>query len=374
MNRKGFSIYRKGARGAWYVSWTDGTGRRRVSRASDDKRIAAEIGRRKVAEADRVRGGVVDAQESHARDAANLNITAHIDAWEKSLKSKGRTASYIKQQRSRVAAIFEAAGVQCLADLKREKVQDVLGRIAEDGTPQTANHYRTAVRMFSRWCFKTDRTIADRLFGVELVAAHGETFSRTPFNADALARLLAAAEARTNKRHVLPSTDRAMYYRIMAYTGFRLSEAASLTPESFNLGNPATVTVQAGYSKRRRRDEQLIPQDVAAVIRPWLKDRPAGERLFPITKWTLRKTFLADCKAAGIEAAAGERLGLHSLRRFYITSVVRGGGLAVAQQLARHSTPKLTAKYTDLELHDLERGIAGLPAVEGKKAERKRIG
>lgn len=374
MKRKGFSIYQKGGRGAWYVSWTDGQGRRRAIKGSDDKRIANEIGRAKVAEADRVRCGVVDPREAKAKTAAQLNITAHIDDYEKALKSKGRTAGYIKLVRSRVIALFETSGIQCLADISQEQVQDTLGRIAESASPQTANHYRTAVRMFSRWCLRTHRTVTDLLFGVEMVAAPGETFRRTPITADALVRLLTATEARTNKRHVLPSIDRAMYYRVMAYTGFRLSEAASLTPESFDLGNPATITVEAGYSKRRRRDEQIIPQDVAAVIRPWLKDKKPGERLFPVTKWTLKKTFLADCKAAGIEAAEGERLGIHSLRRFYITSVVRGGGLAVAQQLARHSTPKLTAKYTDLELHDLQRGIAGLPPAKVAKAEQKKIG
>lgn len=371
---KGYSIYRKGRRGPWYVAWTDGQGRRRVQKASDDKKTANEIGRAKANDADRVRCGVVNAKELKAKDAAELNITEHIDDWEKELKGKGRTPRYVKMQRARVVAVLETSGIECLADISQERVADTLGRIAESATPQTANHYRAAVRMFSRWCLKIHRTATDLLFGVDPIAAHGETFRRTPITADALARLLAVTEQRTHERHVLAATDRAMYYRIMAYTGFRLSEAASLTPESFSLGNPAKITVDAAYSKRRRRDEQIIPQDVAAVIRPWLADKPAGERLFPVTAWRVRTLFQKDCAAAGIEAAEGERLGVHSLRRFYITSVVRGGGLAVAQQLARHSTPKLTAKYTDLELHDLERGIAGLPAVKPATGERKRIG
>jgi hypothetical protein len=47
--------------------------------------------------------------------------------------------------------------------------------------------------------------------------------------------------------------DRAMMYVLAAWTGYRRGEIGSLTRESFDLASdPATVTVEAGHSKRRR--------------------------------------------------------------------------------------------------------------------------
>ncbi len=66
-------------------------------------------------------------------------------------------------------------------------------------------------------------------------------------------------------------------------------EIGSLTIRSFDLdSNPATVTVEAAYSKRRRQDKQVLHPVVVERLRHWLQDRePAdGELLFPIDKRT----------------------------------------------------------------------------------------
>ena len=53
--------------------------------------------------------------------------------------------------------------------------------------------------------------------------------------------------------------ERAMLYRLAMETGFRSSELRSLSRSSFDLdGDPPTVTVEAAYSKRGRRDT-LVP-------------------------------------------------------------------------------------------------------------------
>jgi integrase len=168
-----------------------------------------------------------------------------------------------------------------------------------------------------------------------------------------------------------------MYYRIMANTGFRRNEAASLTPESFALDDPEQphIIVEAAYSKRRKRDTQPITREFAELLRPWLAGRSVAKPVIDFPKWmNLERVFRADCEAAGIEPVDGEILGVHSLRRFYITSVVRSAGLAVGQDLARHSTPALTKKYADLDMTDYRKGLAGLPPVAAEKKEQKKIG
>ncbi len=80
-----------------------------------------------------------------------------------------------------------------------------------------------------------------------------------------------------------------MTYVLSAYTGFRKGEIGSLTIRSFDLdSNPATVTVEAAYSKRRRQDKQVLHPVVVERLRRWLRDRSPGddEILFPIDKRT----------------------------------------------------------------------------------------
>ena len=54
-------------------------------------------------------------------------------------------------------------------------------------------------------------------------------------------------------------------------TGLRAGELASLTIGSFDLdADPPTITVEAAYSKRRRRDVLPLRSDLAVLLRPYL--------------------------------------------------------------------------------------------------------
>lgn len=66
-----------------------------------------------------------------------------------------------------------------------------------------------------------------------------------------------------------------MMYLTVAYTGLRASELASLTIASIDLtSEPATVTVEAAYSKHRKRDELPLHPELTTRLRQWL----AGNR------------------------------------------------------------------------------------------------
>lgn len=75
----------------------------------------------------------------------------------------------------------------------------------------------------------------------------------------------------------LTGEDRSMLYLLAANSGFRCSELASLTPQSFDLaGDSPTVTVDAAYSRRRRQDAQPLPRDAATVLAQWLRGKAAA--------------------------------------------------------------------------------------------------
>jgi len=190
--------------------------------------------------------------------------------------------------------------------------------------------------------------------------------------------------------------DRAALYLTAVGTGFRAGELKSLTPQSFDLdGDPPTVTVEASYSKRRRRDVQPIRRDLAEYLRSLLAEKPAGTPVFHVTDnvaETLRKD-LADARTAWINQArtpdqreerdrsdflkdrdaSGRVADFHSLRHTYVTRVVRSGAsVKVAQDLARHSTPTLTlGVYTHLSVHDHAAALAALPCIGTARPRRE---
>lgn len=73
---------------------------------------------------------------------------------------------------------------------------------------------------------------------------------------------------------------------------------------------------------------------------------------------------LGDLADAGIAFKKdGRVVDFHALRQTFVSSLALNGvPLAVAQKLARHSDPRLTANVcTHLNLSDLSRAVASLP-------------
>ncbi len=369
--KKGYSAYRRKRRDGqrettWTVAFTDAAGKRCFVRGVAGKAVAEEIGRAKAVERDRVRGGVISAGESRAKEAASVPIATHVKAWRKAMKDRGVTKGHHEIQAFRVK---HAMGNVALAQLSSELVQSGCARIAKETSPQNARHYFTAVKAFVYWCIETGRLTHDPIAAARRPSADGEVFKRTAIAPEKLADLLAATRQRETHAHHA-AEDRAMFYLVLAHTGLRRREAESLEPESFA---EMMVTVKAGYTKNGNEATLPLRQDAWLVLRDWLAGKKAGKPVFDFGKhWNCEELFRGDCAAAGIVPAAGERLGVHSLRRMAITQWVRFGGLAVAQDLARHSTPALTKKYSDLTIRDYGKAIAGLPAVA--KSTRKDAG
>ena len=161
---------------------------------------------------------------------------------------------------------------------------------------------------------------------------------------------------------ILTGSDRAMAYRVAAGTGFRANELRSLTPESFDLNaDDPSVTVQAGYSKRRRADRQPIRRALATQLAAFLSDKPPGVRVFPLPHRSAAM-LAGDLRRAGIEPVVdGQVADFHALRGAFITGLVRSGiDAATAQALARHSDVRLTLQtYAHTTRKDLRKALEG---------------
>jgi integrase len=139
----------------------------------------------------------------------------------------------------------------------------------------SSNHYLRAIKMFTRWMVRDRRTNDDRL--AHLFKMNGELDRRRirrPLSMEGFGYLLEAAYTGPDIQHVA-GPDRAVLYIVGACTSYRRNEIGSVTPRSFDFdSDPPTLTVQAGYTKRRRTDILPLRQDFAERMRDWIATKP----------------------------------------------------------------------------------------------------
>ena len=256
--------------------------------------------------------------------------------------------------------------------LSRAAVEALVERLGRGRGLETVNHYVRAVRSFLRWLVKVRRLPSNPLDSLALLNSQVEVrHARRELTVEELCRLLGATRESAQTFRGLSGRDRFTLYVTACGTGFRASALASLTPESFNLADATpTVILAARFNKNRKPRTQPIPSDVAALLRECLKDRPAGQAVWGGT-WARdhrgAEMLRRDLEVASIpyitEGPDGPlHADFHALRHSYITALGRGGvDLRTAQELAGHSTPVLTARYSHRRLYDLAGAVEKLP-------------
>jgi len=177
----------------------------------------------------------------------------------------------------------------------------------------------------------------------------------------------------------------------------RANELRSLTAASFDLDSPEpTVNVTAGYSKRRRDDDQPLRPQTAAELRAFLAGKLPTARVFKVPHRTadMLRADLATARTAWIAKAgtgqerreredstflayadaAGNVADFHSLRHAFITALADAGvHPKQAQELARHSTITLTMDhYTHTRRGKLAADLDRLPDLSGPGPEQER--
>jgi len=384
------SIYRRKKGGCFYITYQVRPGERHTVKGCKDKAATEGLARKLEADAMLRREGVIDSTaEKFARSEA-APLDHHMDAFEAAMRGKSVTERHVVRSRKFIGGVVKACGFERLPDIDAAKVAAHVAALRRKGDlgARAINARITALKAFTRWLWRTERARTDPL--ATLTKLDQETDRRYLRRAltDLELTLLVSATEKGPVRLCMAGCDRAALYLTAVGTGFRAGELKSLTPASFDLdAEPPTVTVEASYSKRRRRDVQPIRRDLAEYLRPLLAAKPAGRPVFHVTDnvaETLRKD-LADARAAWIKQAktpdqreerdrsdflkdkdaSGRIVDFHSFRHTYVTRVVRSGAsVKVAQDLARHSTPTLTlGVYTHLSVHDHAAALAALPSI-----------
>jgi len=362
------SLYKQTKGGPWIAAWYDHDGKRRTRSTRTTDRAAAErILAKYVADAALRRDGVIDPAAEQVAEQRRRPLAEHAADWRRHLEAKGNTAKHVKHMAGMLDRLTERMGARTLADLTPAAVQSAIAELHEQEgmSRRTCNMYQTAVKGFTRWATGDGRLTADPLAGLKRYnAATDRKRRRRPLTPEEAAALVETTESGPDWRSV-SGADRAMLYRVALGTGFRKAELASLTPGSFDLdAEPPAVTVDASHSKHRRDDRQPIRGDLADLRRAraaWIRatDDPQERRE------RRESGFLAR------EDAEGRVVDFHALRATYVTMLVKGGAsVKEAQELARHSDPRLTMNvYTKLGIHDLAGALNGLPAAEAERVE-----
>jgi integrase len=254
----------------------------------------------------------------------------------------------------------------------RATVETLQGRLCEGASVETSNQYLGHLKAFGRWLVRDRRTVENPFTHLEAGnAAVDRRHDRCELTSDELRQLLGVTRSSGRTFRGLAGPDRFALYATACGSGLRAGGLASLTPESFDLdADPPTVTLAARRNKSRVPRVQPLPGDLAEVLRDYLAGLPAGRPVWPGT-WARHgkgaEMLRLDLEEAGIAYSVPGPDGplyrdFHALRHSYITALGRGGvDLRTAQELAGHSSPVLTARYSHRRLYDLAGAVEKLP-------------
>ncbi len=215
------------------------------------------------------------------------------------------------------------------------------------------------MKQFTRWLRLEKRNIDDPLVRLEMLNVQVDRrHDRRALSDEEVSKLLFATLSGKIVYRFEPM-ERMMLYIMALSTGLRASELASLTTDGLDLdSSPPTVTVKAGYSKRRRLDILPLPTDILEQARDWLSGKKKGNKLWP-GDWASNKyagkMLQIDLAEAGVPYvdANGLFADFHALRHTYITN------------LARNGVPLVTAqRYTHIDLQDQKVAVDRLPSLQ----------
>lgn len=301
------------------------------------------------------------------RVAACKNIVEHLDDFKQSMITRGVSERQVGQVYNRALNVIEGCKFSVWSDIAPAPVMNFLHerRTAKIKpiSAQTFNFYMQSAKQFCRWMVKEKRASESPLEHLEPLNVKAfPQRERRAFTEDEFRRLLEVTR-RGPVRHgknrdgdvvwCMRGEERAMLYLVAIETGLRANELRSLTRMSFDLDEPLpTVTVQAAYSKRKRKDVLPLRTQTAKVLDSVIGKLQPDDKVFllPRRESLASEIFKPDLKDAGVmyKDAGGRVVDFHALRHTFITNLAQKGvHPKTAQALARHSTITLTMdRYT----------------------------
>jgi len=308
-----------------------------VALKTQDKQVAEKRLKEIVSEAEKERAGIISPRVQ--REAAQIPLSEHLKDFLDHLKAVGRTEDYRIQISRRLKRLFN----ECASMHVKDVTPNVFGawRVKQtDKKPKTLNEYLNALNTLFNWMVKQERIAYNPVANVERVDLRGKQQRRRAFTDDEFERLLQVAPAQRP------------LYLTAAYTGLRLNELRQLIWADIHLDHERPhIIARAGTTKNRKEAMLPLHSQLAEELRKIKPENASlGERVFNILTQP-DKQFKRNLERAGIEPidALDRKIDFHALRYTFATKLAKEGvAQRMAQELMRHSDPRLTAMiYTD---------------------------
>ncbi|MFA5291907.1 MAG: site-specific integrase [Phycisphaerae bacterium] len=395
-----------------------------------DEQAARHVLAELVKRVEHIKAGIISTQQCRTADHAKLGLNEHINAYfehlqAKTIRGKRVSVAHRKNVQGQLEKLITDCKFKRLIDITRDCLEKWMNRSEKDGMgARTRNTYRAAIIAFCNWCMETDRMAANPLSRLCAADEHADKRrTRRALTEEELNRLFTAARLRPiaeygRKSSPLPAEEikgrkswckeplvfdklqelaergkevlkdnpelmskfqwqgyeRSLIYKVLALTGLRKGELASITIGQVWLdGKQPYLELKAKDEKAGRGAQIPLRPDLANEIRSFLGKKlkpnkllklPLDVPLFYVPK-NFIKIFNRDLIAAGISKCddRGRTLDIHALRHTFGTHLSKAGvAPRVAHAAMRHSSIDLTMNiYTDPTLLDVAGAINSLP-------------
>ncbi len=366
------SYYKRGQdkgkkRACWYFNFVDHQGRQRTRKGFTDRGETEKLGAKLEHEVMLRRRGLIDPDAERAAGHRNVSIEEPLAVFKESIADN--SPKHVKLVMGRVRRVINACRFKCIGDITREEVQSAISAFVAENElgPRTYNHYVQAFDEFCKWLVSSKRLLVNPVLGLERRNTEVDIRrKRRALSAEEATKLIASARGSKKRIQRYDGETRARIYTISYMTGLRRNEIASLTPRSFALlSEQPTVTVEAAFSKHRRKDVLPLHPELVALLAKWLEGLDSDEVLFPmLAKRRTWKMVKYDLEQVGIKYRTPEGVAdFHAAgRHTHITQLMSNGvSLPQAKELARHSDVRMTMKYTHIGLKDQAAAVSRLP-------------
>lgn len=361
----------------WYGKYRDPSGALRKVPLCEDKQAAQAMLTDIVRSVEREKAGIIDAVSRCLAD----KVSGHVKKYRTHLESKGRSESHISETVRLISNIVTECRVSILSELQTaddQIEQHLTERRRAGSSHRTVNADLAAIRSFCRWLLKRQRMHRDPTIALQkLNESEDRRLERRALTDEEAEKLMSSTLDSKKIFRKLKGHDRAFLYLLAQRTGLRRSELRSLTPGSFDFSSePATVSVQAANSKRRKFDRLPLSLAVSLVIEEYVRDKSKDQPVWPGSWWQhsaeMIRRDLTEAKIP-IQDEEGRVMDFHGQRTTFITALSRAGlSPALAQKLARHSDIKLTmGTYTQLDMTELGQAVERLPSLTPSHVEEQ---
>ena len=195
--------------GTYSAKYRDGSGIvRKVATGCRDEAAARSVLTDLERRAERVRGGLLTADEANAIDHQERPFAEHIDAYLVKLESEGTSPAHRANVRRNLQRLTADCQFKRLGDLARESLERWLVAQEKAGMgARTRNTYRAAAVAFCNWCMETGRLMVNPFAKVAKAAEDVDPRrQRRALTEDELRRLLDVTRRR-------PLEDRLTVYK-----------------------------------------------------------------------------------------------------------------------------------------------------------------